>query len=181
MRDKWVAHRAAGAYLAEFNDATALRHAADELKRLGYTQVETYSPLPVASEKSRTRSVLPVTAFVVGVLGALVSYGIQWWANVYSYPRNIGGRPQHAIPGFIIPTFEGTVLSAALAVFVGCFVVLRWPQLWHPVFEIPGFDRATVDRFWVAIDGRDPRAAPDVTAHELADLKPLRVIQWPAA
>lgn len=174
MRDRtW----SAGAYMAEFGSARELIAAVRSFTEHGYTLLETYSPVPLHSGIPRRRSRLPVLVFVAGVIGGVLSYAIQWFANVYSYPLDIGGRPVHAIPAFLIPTFEGTVLAASLAAFIGFFVIARLPQPWHPVFEIDGFERATIDRYWLAVDAADPRCAPDRTIGELSALSPLRLVQ----
>jgi Protein of unknown function (DUF3341) len=174
MRDRtW----SAGAYMAEFGSARELIAAVRSFSDRGYTLLETYSPVPLSPGIPRRRSRLPVVVFVVGLIGGVLSYAIQWFANVYSYPLDIGGRPAHAIPAFLIPTFEGTVLAASLAAFIGFFVIARLPQPWHPVFEIDGFERATVDRYWLAVDASDPRCAPDRTVRELSALAPLRLVQ----
>ncbi len=167
----------AGAYLAEFDSADALTRAAHAMEESGYSLLETYSPVPVAHGLRRSTSRLPIAVFIVGALGGLASYLIQWYANAYSYPLDIGGRPSHAVPAFLIPTFEGTVLSAALAAFFGFFIVARLPQPYHPVFDIDGFERATVDRYWLAIDAADDRSSPDLTPRELHRLDPLRVVR----
>jgi hypothetical protein len=166
---------AAGAYAAEFASADELARALRVLTDKGYTRVETYSPVPIANDVRPSRSRLPVVVFLFGVLGGVVSYAIQWYANAYAYPLDIGGRPAHAIPAFLIPTFEGTVLSAALAAFFGFFWMARLPTYWHPIFELDGFTRATVDRYWLAIDATDRRSSPEVTIHELRSLAPLRI------
>lgn len=171
--DRW----SAGAYVAEFGSAHELVTAVRSLSDRGYTLLETYSPVPVATGISRRRTSLPVVVFVAGAIGGVLSYAIQWFANVYAYPLDIGGRPAHAIPEFLIPTFEGTVLAAALAAFTGFFVIARLPQPWHPVFEIDGFERATLDRYWLALNAADPRCAPDRTIGELNALAPLRLVR----
>jgi len=165
-----------GAYMAEFASADALTNAVRALARKGYTQVETYSPVPIVSGIERQKSRLPIAVFIAAALGGIVSYAIQWYANAYAYPQDLGGRPAHAVPAFIVPTFEGTVLAAALAAFIGFFVVTRLPAPWHPVFELEGFERATVDRYWVAVSGSDRRSAPELTPRELFELEPLRVV-----
>jgi hypothetical protein len=169
-----------GAFLAEFSSADELTRAARAVAAHGYTRIETYSPVPIDAGLRRSYSGLPVAVFLAGVLGGVASYAIQWYANAYAYPLDIGGRPPHAVPAFIIPTFEGTVLCAALAAFVGFFVIARLPQPWHPVFEIDGFDRATIDRYWLAVDAGDRRGTPDLTIRELHALGPLRIVQLEA-
>lgn len=178
MRDRtW----SAGAYLAEFSSAAELKRAVREISARGYTGLETYSPVPVECGIRRSYSALPVVVFLAGLFGGIASYVIQWYANAYAYPLDIGGRPPHAVPAFIIPTFEGTVLCASIAAFIGFFVVTRLPQPWHPVFEIDGFERTTVDRYWLAVDASDRRGAPDLTIRELRALSPLRIVHLEAA
>jgi hypothetical protein len=164
-------------YMAEFRSADELKDAVRTLRREGYTRLETYSPVPIDAGIRRGYSWLPVAVFAAGLLGGIASYAIQWYANAYAYPLDIGGRPPHAVPAFIIPTFEGTVLCAALAAFIGFFVVTRLPQPWHPVFEIEGFERATVDRYWLAVDAADRRGARELTLRELHALSPLRILR----
>jgi hypothetical protein len=177
MRDRtWHA----GAYLAEFGSADELTGAVRVFAEKGYTGLETYSPVPIDTRIPRRYSGLPVAVFLAGVLGGVASYAIQWYANAYAYALDIGGRPAHAVPAFIIPTFEGTVLCASIAAFLGFFVITRLPQPWHPVFEIDGFDRATVDRYWLAVDAADRRGAPDLTIRELRALSPLRIVRLEA-
>jgi hypothetical protein len=169
----------AGSYAAEFADAIALVAAVRSLRGRGYARVETYSPMPLP-ELDETlayrRSRLPALVFAGGVVGGAISYFIQWYANVYAYPLNLGGRPVHAVTAFIIPTFEGTILGAALTAFFGLWLVLRLPTYWHPVFELPGFDRVSVDRYWVAVSGDDPRGGVEVTPNELRAVGAIRVL-----
>lgn len=167
----------AGAYMAEFNSVEALASAVRVFSDHGYTRLETYSPIPLTPGLPRARSRLPVVVFIAGVLGGVASYAIQWYANVHAYPLDIGGRPAHAVPAFLIATFEGAVLCASLAAFLGFFVLARLPQPWHPVFAIAGFERATVDRYWLAVDASDQRGAPDLTLRELRALTPLRILR----
>lgn len=177
MRDRdWPA----GSYVAEFPSANALIAAVRSLRERGYSGIETYSPMPLPELDATLafrRSRLPLFVFAGGVAGGAISYFIQWYANVYAYPLNLGGRPIHAVTAFIIPTFEGTILGAALTAFFGLWFVLRLPTYWHSVFELPGFDRATVDRYWAAVSGDDARGGSEVTPNELRALGALRVVR----
>ena len=175
MRDSaW----ASGSYVGEFADAPALIAAVRSLHDRGYTALETYSPMPLPeldAPLNFSRSRLPRFVFAGGVAGGAISYFIQWYANAYAYPLNIGGRPAHATTAFIIPTFEGTILAAALTAFFGLWFVLRLPTYWHAVFELPEFERASVDRYWVAVSADDARGGREVTPNELRELGALRV------
>jgi Alternative complex III, ActD subunit len=181
MRD---AHWPNGAYAAEFDDEEPFAAAVSALHDHGYVKVEAYSPYPVPAVDATLathRSVLPFIVFVGGVFGATLGYWIQWYTNVVSYPLNIGGRPAHATPAFFIPTFETTVLCAALAAFCGLFALLRLPRPWHPLFEVDDFERASIDHFWIAIDARDPSADSTLTPRALELLHARRVVHIPAS
>ena len=59
--------------------------------------------------------------------------------------------------------------------FVVLLVLARLPELWHPVFDVPGFERASIDRFWVGIDARDPALISPITERDLTDLGAITV------
>ena len=173
------AHWPNGAYAAEFRDERAFAGAVALLQEEGYTRIETYTPYSVSrvepTEPAHPSRLGPL-AFLGGAAGAAIGYWVQWYANAVSYPLDIGGRPVHAVPAFFIPTFEGAVLGAALAAFVGLLWSLRLPRLWHPMFEVDGFESAMVDSYWIAIDVRDHRGTPDLIANALLRLEPFRVV-----
>jgi hypothetical protein len=179
MRDRGWPH---GATVAEFDDERAFVSAVTDLREQGLSRYEAYAPFAVDALETAMPSKpsrLPKIVFASGLTGALIGYWLQWYANAVSYPLNIGGRPAHATPAFFIPTFEATVLFASLAAFVGLFAGLRLPAPWHPMFEIDGFERASVDRYWVAIDAGD-RALERTAIHStLARFGALRVIDVP--
>ena len=140
--------------LAEFASPTDLVRAVESLRREKYHDMETYTPfdIPELDELlGLPRSRLGWLALVGGVIGLVAGYGIQWWANVHSYPVNAGGRPAHAVPAFLLATFEATVLAASLAVFFGVLLVLRLPRLWSVEDDIEDFHRASIDRYWLAM------------------------------
>ena len=156
-----------GRVLGEFATAESMLAGVDALVRDGYRQLETFAPFDIPELDERlgmNRSRIGWLVVVGGLVGMVLAYGIQWWANVHDYPLNSGGRPAHALPTFLLGTFEGTVLCAALAAFFGLMVLLRLPKLWAPIDEVDGFGRASVDRFWIAagslgVDDDGPRAA----------------------
>jgi hypothetical protein len=142
------------ALLAEFTRVEPMLAALDALRRESYHDVETFTPYDVPDVDRRlgygVTSLGKVSA-LGGLCGLLAAYGIQWWANVHSYPLNSGGRPAHAAPAFILATFEGMIAGAAVTAFVALFVLLRYPRPWSPEDEVDGFERATIDRFWIGM------------------------------
>jgi hypothetical protein len=172
------AHWPDGAYAAEFADERHFAGALGALRDQGYTKIETYTPYPVGQTDGlmpEPPSILPLVVFLAGLTGGAIAYWIQWYANAVSYPLDIGGRPTHAVPAFLIPTFEGTVLAASVAAFAVLLLLLRLPRPWHPAFELEGFERAAIDRYWIAIDASDRRVDAELTPADLHRLMPLRV------
>jgi hypothetical protein len=170
--------------MAEFASAADAARAVRHLRARGYERVETYTPFAITDEDAhapRGWRMLAVAVFAAGAVGAVASYAVQWWANARSYPLNIGGRPAHAVPAFVPSTFEGAVLLAVIAAFVGVLVALRLPRLWQPLFEIDRFERSSGDRFWVAVDLDDASAQAELTVRELTSLRPLRVVHVEAS
>src|SRR5438874_9717106 len=163
------------ALMAEFATAAEAALALRHLRARGYQGLETYSPFPITDEDAEAKGgwrPLGVAAFAAGALGTLLGYAVQWYANARAYALNAGGRPAHALTAFVPATVETAMLFAALATLAAWLVGARLPRLWQPLFEVDGFERASVDRFWVAVDLADPAAPAERTARELVSLGP---------
>jgi hypothetical protein len=167
--------------MAEFESAEAMLAAIERLREAGYSKLDAYTPFPVHGIDEKLgikRSRLTLFAFIAGMIGAGGAYFVQWYMNAYDYPINVGGRPAHAPLAFLIITFEMGVLFAGVTAFISVFALSGLPRLWHPVFEIEGFERATIDRFWVSVDTDDPKYS-DETPLDLEQTSPLRVVVLP--
>jgi hypothetical protein len=167
--------------LAEFTEPEALVAAIRAMRDKGYHQLDAYTPYPVeqAEEALRVRRTrLPIFIFVVGISAAGGAYFLQWFLTAYLYPLNVGGRPPHMPLAYVLITFEMGVLFAAFAAFFGLLFRARLVRLWHPVFEVEGFERASIDRFWLAVGADDSLFDGDKTVRELDELGALRVVPF---
>ena len=160
--------------LAEFKGADALLDAARKAREAGYERVEAYSPFPVeglAEVIGFRKNRIPAIVFIGGLLGGIGGYFMQWYSAVVSYPINSGGKPPHSWPEFIPVTFELTILCAALAGFFGLLLLNGLPRLHHPLFDVPEFDLASRNRFFLCIR-EDAR-------NFLENLKPIGIWEVP--
>ncbi|HEY6863917.1 MAG TPA: DUF3341 domain-containing protein [Burkholderiales bacterium] len=169
--------------MAELADADALLAAAQRAGAAGWRRAEAYSPFPVegvAEALGFARNRVPLLALLGGVAGGVGGYFMQWYSAVVSYPLNIGGRPLHSWPSFIPATFELTVLGAALAAVFGMLALNGLPRLRHPVFDVPEFDTATRNRFFLCLRADDPKFDDDAARRFLEALRPLAILEVPA-
>src|SRR5258705_12823336 len=61
------------------------------------------------------RSRLPYVTLVAGVVGLVTAILFQFYAAVFDWALNVGGKPDNSTLAFVPITFEITVLSAGLA------------------------------------------------------------------
>lgn len=162
-------------YLAEFEGDQRLLEAVRAARAKGYSVMEAYTPLPMEeiAHELGYKNRLPWIVLAGAIVGALVGYGMQYYATVVSYPMNVGGRPLHSWPSFIVITFETTILFAALSAVLGMFALNGLPQPYHPVFNVPSFELASRNRFFLMILSRDPRFDMQATQAFLAGLGPM--------
>lgn len=151
--------RAGCGLVAEFDRPERLIAAVREVHGAGLRDLETYSPFPIADVarllgyRTSTLSVVAVAAAIAGFAGTL---WMQLWMNGIDYPLNVGGRPLASWPAFIPAAVIVGILAPAAAVLIGMLILCGLPRLHHPAFDLPGFERASEDRFFLAVRGSDP-------------------------
>jgi|SRR6516162_5689352 hypothetical protein len=169
--------------MAEFDSPTELVVAARKTYAAGYKKIDAYSPFPVeelAEAIGFRHSGVPAVVLVGGILGCLSGYLLQWWISVVSYPVNVGGRPYHSAPAFIVVTFEMTILCAVLAAVFGMLALNGLPMPYHPVFNVPRFRFATKDRFFLIVFSSDPKYTSTGTRAFLESLAPRSISEVPS-
>jgi hypothetical protein len=166
---------------AEFDTHEELSRGAEKAYAAGYRNMDAYAPFPIdgLAEALGKRNRLPLLVLLAGIIGGAGAYYMQWYANMVSYPINIGGRPMHSWPSFVPITFELTVLCAGLTAFFGSLALSGLPRPYHPMFNLPQFERASQDRFFLCIEARDSAFDPQKTHEFLQSMNPLQVAEIP--
>jgi hypothetical protein len=168
--------------LAEFDTPTEIVLAARRAHEEGYRHLDAYSPFPVeglAESIGFRKNRVALVCLIGGLLGLATAYVLQYWINYIAYPLNIGGRPFHSWPSFIIVTFELTILFGGLAAALGMIVMNGLPLPYHPVFNVPSFSAASSNKFFLCIEAADPKFDRQSTFAFLSTLDPTAITEVP--
>ena len=137
-----------------------------------------YTPMPVeglADALGSQRTYVSTLVLLGGIAGCVGGFGLMYWITCIAYPLNVAGRPFYSWPAYIPPTFEMTVLFASLTAVIGMLALNGLPQPYHPVFNVPRFQLASQDRFFLCIEAADPRFSLEETRTFLHTLGPVEV------
>lgn len=141
-------------FLAEFDTPAVLAGALRDVREAGHDPLDAFTPFPVSeveAELDHAPSRIRLIMLIAGVLVAALAYLVQWWSAAYAYPLNVGSRPLNSWPVFLLAPFEIGVLAAAVAGIIAFCRDCGLPRLYDALFEIPGFERAAVDRFFLLV------------------------------
>jgi len=166
--------------MAEFDNPTALVHAARRAREEGYRKLDAYSPFPIEELSDALdlhHNKLPLIVLLGGITGGILGYLMQYYVTVIYFPINIAGRPLHSWPAYIIITFEVTILFAALSAVFGLLGLCGLPMPYHPVFNAPRFALASRNRFFLCIEATDPMFDRKKTCSFLETLEPSEVTE----
>ena len=169
--------------MAEFDSPTDLVAAARRTYEAGYQKIDAYSPFPIeelAEAIGFHSNAVPLVVLIGGLVGCLSGYALQYWVSVITYPINVGGRPLHSWPAFIVVTFEMTILFAGLAAVLGMLALNGLPMPYHPVFNVPRFAFATKDRFFLMVFSTDAKFNTIETRRFLEALGPRSISEVPS-
>lgn len=169
--------------MAEFDSVNDVITAARRVYGAGYRKIDAYSPFPLEELSEAIgfhKNGVALVCLVGGLLGGTGAFTLQWWINNVSYPVNIGGRPLNSWPSFIIVTFEMTILFAGLSAVFGMLALNGLPMPYHPVFNVPRFEMASKDRFFIVIFSSDKNYDATHTRQFLEGLNPISVAEVPS-
>jgi hypothetical protein len=169
--------------MAEFDSPQALLVAARRTHEAGYRKIDAYSPFPVEELAEaigfHSNSVALVT-LIGAIIGGLSGYLLQYWIAAITYPINVGGRPYHSWPAFIVVTFEMTILFGGISAVFGMLALNGLPMPYHPVFNVPRFAMASRDRFFLIVFATDPMYEATGTRQFLESLQPRSISEVPS-
>lgn len=149
-------------YVAEFESATAIYHAAEKLRDAGFKRWEVHTPYPIHGMDDAMglkKSWLSALVLAGGATGGLTAVFMQFFTQVNLYPTVVQNKPTDfsTIPAFFPVIFELTILLAAFSVLFGLLVILMLPRLNHPLFTSKTFLKFSDDGFIISIEARDPK------------------------
>jgi hypothetical protein len=169
--------------MAEFDSPQELLDAAQKTHGAGYKQMDAFSPFPVeglADAIGFHKNNVSLVVLIGGIIGGLSGYLLQYYVAVISYPINVGGRPLHSWPSFIIVTFELTILFGGLSAAIGMLALNGLPMPYHPVFNVAEFAKASDDKFFLVVFASDPNYDAARTREFLRGLAPRAISEVPA-
>lgn len=169
--------------VAEFNDEHDLVEAAKKVKAAGYKDVKAYSSYPVhglAEILGHDARPLRWIIFLALAVGATGGFLLQYLTALYGYELNVGGRPLNSWPAFIPVSFEVAILLASLTAVIGMLLWNGLPLPYHPIFNTPGFELASGDRYYLCIEVTDERFSLPGVKQFLQDLGPTAVNEVPS-
>ena len=168
--------------MAEFDTATDMVDAANEMRLAGYTKTDAFSPFPlhdIDEALGIKRSILPYLVFAGAITGLLTGLGLVYFVHVIDYPIIVGGRPYFSLPAFIPPMFELTILFGAGTAVFGMLFLNGLPSPYHPVFNVPRFALATREKFFLVIEAADPIYDYETTRKFMEGLRAQEVFDVP--
>jgi hypothetical protein len=167
---------------AEFESPESLAAAAHGIASAGYRSAEVYTPFAVEglpAELGVRRTWMAPIVGVAALTGACTGFAMQWFANVIHYPWIVGGKPANSWPMWIPITFECAILFGVVSGVTSMLLLNGLPRLYHPMFRLPAFSRASRDRFFLCVEASDPKFDLAETRRLLETFAPSSLMEVP--
>ena len=162
-------------YVAEFDDATDLYHAAEKVRDAGFRRWDVHTPYPVHGMDGAMglgKSWLSAVVLVGGTTGFLFALFLQFFTQVSLYPTVVQNKPTNlfTVPAFFPVTFELTILFSGFSILFGLLIWIMLPRWNHPLFNSSLFSKCTDDGFLMVIESRDPKFKKEKTRDFLTEI-----------
>lgn len=172
------AHKNTYALLAEYEDVTSVYKAARVVRDAGYSKWDVFSPFPIHNMDEAMGIGRSKVAWIVGTcafLGLTFAFVLTGWTSagfhidspifgwLSGYPVVTAGKPYMAWEQFMPIYFELSVLIASFGALFGMFALNRLPMWHHPLQTNERFLGVSDDRFFIAIEAKDPGFDPEKT------------------
>jgi hypothetical protein len=129
------------------------------MREKGHAKLDTHTPYPIHGIEEALglgRPKIPAIVLLGAIAGVCAAYSMMYYMNVVDFPINVGNRPPHSMPAFIPITFELAVLLGGTSSFFGLLIgLLKFPEPYHPLFELESFQRASIDGFLLSVEIAD--------------------------
>jgi Protein of unknown function (DUF3341) len=135
--------------VATYAEPRALVEGVTSLRAHGFKIYDVYTPCPVHGldeAMGLRRSRLGYVAFAAGAVGLVAAISFQYYAAVFDWTLNVGGKPDNSTLAFVPITFEITILAAGLAtakaflarsgLFPGAATKLAAPRVTDDTFAV---------------------------------------------
>ncbi|MCB1233816.1 MAG: DUF3341 domain-containing protein [Verrucomicrobiae bacterium] len=172
------------AYVAEFESASDLYHAAEKVRDAGFRKWDVHTPYPVHGmdhAMGMKKSWLSAIVLGGGLTGFLTAFVLEFFTQVKLYPTVVQNKPTNlfTVPAFFPVMFELTILFSAFATLFGLLIVLLLPRWNHPLFESELFSKFSDDGFILVIESRDPKFRVEKTREllESAGAKSVELLE----
>jgi hypothetical protein len=171
-------------YLAEFDNAQDLYHAAEQVRDAGYSRWDCHTPFPVHGLDAAmgvSRSKLPYLVFFGGLTGMTTAFVLESLTQTHFFRDTLGlgfmeviaetyatvvqAKPTdiYTLPAFFPVMFELTILFSGFTVLFGLLGLMGLPRWNHPLFNSEKFLKFSDDAFFVCIEARDPKFSTEST------------------
>ena len=140
--------------IATFADGTALVEAVTSIRARGFRVYDVYTPYPVHGldeAMGLRRSRLGLVTLAGAVAGLVAALAFEFYAAVFDWSINVGGKPENSTLAFIPIAFELAILAGGLAT-AAAFLIRS--GLFPGAPAKLAASRVTDDRFAIALRWR---------------------------
>ena len=121
-----MAKKRVALYLAQYDTSAQVLHAAEKVRKAGYTKFDAHTPFPVHGMDAAMGlpdSRIGWIVFFSGLTGVSSGLLMMWWMGGVDYPLVVGGKPIVSWTAFGIIMFELTMLFAGVSNFSALIIM----------------------------------------------------------